>query len=81
MKNEVVYVMIIHQARIAFPCGTVSDMSDEHRTKLVEYIFYQTGFKFSDLMTVDLDSMIVPIVYADGCDNIYLSVHTTHLLQ
>ena len=73
--------MVIHQARIAFPCGTVFDMSDENRTKLIKYIFYQTGLKFSDLMTVDLDSMIVHIVYADGRDDIYLSLHTTHLLQ
>ena len=81
MKNKVVYAIVIHNARIAFPCGTVSDMSDENRTKLIEYIFYQTGLKFSGLMTVDLDSMLVPIVFADGSDDIYLSLHTTHLLQ
>lgn len=80
MKNEVVYAMVIHKARIAYPCGIVSNMSDENRTKLVEYILYQTGIKFSGLMTVDLNSMLVPIVYADGSDDIYMSLHTTHLL-
>ena len=56
-------------------------MSDENRAKLVEYILYQTGIEFSGLMTVDLNSTLVPIVYADGSDDIYLSLHTTHLLQ
>lgn len=56
-------------------------MSDKNRAKLVEYILYQTGIEFSGLMTVDLNSTLVPIVYADGRDNIYLSLHTTHLLQ
>lgn len=81
MKNKVVYVIVIHKIRVTFPCGIVSDMSDENRAKLVEYILYQTGIEFSGLMTVDLNSTLVPIVYADGSDDIYLSLHTTHLLQ
>ena len=36
-------------------------------------------------MTVDLNSTLVPIVYADGSDDIYIyiymSLHTTYLLQ
>lgn len=81
MKNNIVYIAIIHKIRVTFPCGIVSDMSDKNRAKLVEYILYQTGIEFSGLMTVDLNSTLVPIVYADGSDDIYLSLHTTHLLQ
>lgn len=79
--NKIVYVAVIHRTRVTFPCGIVSDMSDENRAKLVEYILYQTGIDFSGLMTVDLNSTLVPIVYADGSDDIYLSLHTTHLHQ
>lgn len=78
MANKVVYVAVIHQTRVTFPCGIVSDMSDENRAKLVEYILYQTGIEFSGLLTADLESALVPIVYADGSDEIYLSIHTTH---
>lgn len=72
MKNNIVYIAVIHQARIAFPCGIVSDMSDKNKAKLVEYILYQTGIEFSGLMTVDLNSTLVLIVYADGSDDIYI---------
>lgn len=78
MENKFVYVAVIHQTRVTFPCGIVSDMSDENRAKLVEYILYQTGIEFSGLLTADLESTLVPIVYADGSDEIYLSIHTTY---
>lgn len=78
MANKFVYVAVIHQTRVTFPCGIVSDMSDENRAKLVEYILYQTGIEFSGLLTADLESTLVPIVYADGSDEIYLSIHTTY---
>lgn len=76
--NKIVYVAVVHKTRVTFPCGIVSDMSDENRAKLVEYILYQTGIEFSGLMTADLESSLVPIVYADGSDEIYLSIHTTY---
>ena len=81
MKNNIVYIAIIHKIRVTFPCGVVSDMSDENRTKLADFILHDTGIKFSGLMTVDLNSTLVPIVYADGHDDIYLLLHTTNLLQ
>ena len=40
MKNKIVYAIVIHKIRVTFPCGIVSDMSDENRAKLVEYILY-----------------------------------------
>lgn len=78
MANKIVYVAVIHRTRVTFPCGIVSDMSDENRAKLVEYILYQTGIEFSSLLTADLESALVPIVYADGSDDVYLSIHTTY---
>lgn len=78
MANKIVYVAVIHQTHVTFPCGIVSDMSDENRAKLVEYILYQTGIDFSGLLTADLESALVPIVYANGSDEIYLSIYTTH---
>lgn len=77
MANKFVYVAVIHQTRVTFPCGIVSDMSDESRAKLMSYILYNTGIEFNSLLTVDLDSTITPIVYADGSDEIYLSLHKT----
>lgn len=77
MKNKVVYVIVIHKIRVTFPCGIMSDMSDENRAKLVEYILYQTGIEFSGLMTVDLNSILVPIVYADGSDDIFIITYYT----
>ena len=77
MANKFVYVAVIHQTRVTFPCGIVSDMSDENRAKLVEYILYQTGIEFRGLMAVGLDIVVNPVIYADGSDEIYLSLHKT----
>ena len=81
MMNKIVYVAVIHRTRVTFPCGIVSDMSDSNRLKLADFILHDTGIKFSGLMTVDLNSALVPIVYADGSDEIYLKLHRTMNLQ
>ena len=52
-------------------------MSDENRAKLMAYILYNTGIEFSGLLTADLDSAINHIIYANGSDEIYLSLHST----
>lgn len=75
--NKTVYVAIIHQTRVTFPCGIVSDLSDENRAKLMAYILYNTGIEFRGLLTADLDSAINHLIYADGSDEIYLSLHST----
>lgn len=77
MKNKIVYVAVVHRTRVTFPCGIVSDLSDENRAKFMAYILYNTGIEFSGLLTADLDSAITNIVYADGSDEIYLSLHST----
>lgn len=79
--NKIAYVAIIHQTRVTFACGIVSDMSDENRAKLVKHILCQTGIKFSSLMTADLESDLRPIIYADDSDEIYLSLEKTMNLQ
>lgn len=81
MKNKTVYVAVIHKTHVTFPCGIVYDIDNEHRSKLVEYILYQTGIEFSGLMTADLESNLRPIIYADGSDEIYLSLERTMNLQ
>lgn len=79
--NKTVYVAVIHQTRVTFPCGIVSDIDDEHRAKLAEYILHNTGIEFSSLMTADLETDLRPIIYADGSDEIYLSLERTMNLQ
>lgn len=79
--NKFVYVAVIHKHYATFPCGIVSDVNDENRAKLVEYILYQTGIEFSGLMTADLESNFRPVIYADGSDEIYLSLERTMNLQ
>lgn len=81
MANKIVYVAVIHKHYATFPCGIVYDIDDEHRAKLVEYILYQTGIEFSGLMTADLTSNLRPVIYADGSDEIYLSLERTMNLQ
>lgn len=81
MANKFVYVAVIYQTRVTIPCGIVSDLSDENRAKLIAYILYNTGIEFSGLLTADLDSAINCIVYADGSDEIYLSLHSTLYLK
>lgn len=81
MANKIVYVAVIHKTHVTFPCGIVSDVSDENRAKLVEYILYQTGIEFSGLMTAELESNFRPVIYADGSDEIYLTLERTMNLQ
>ena len=81
MANKIVYVAVIHKHYVTFPCGIVYDIDDEHRSKLIEYILYQTGIEFSGLMTADLTSNLHPVIYADGSDEIYLLLHRTMNLQ
>ena len=53
MANKFVYVAVIHQKRVTFPCGIVSDLSEDNRMKLIDYILYNTGIEFRGLMRVD----------------------------
>lgn len=78
MANKFVYVAVIHQTRVTFPCGIVSDLSEDNRMKLIDYILYNTGIEFRGLMRVNLNTIANPVIYADGSDEIYLSLHTTH---
>lgn len=77
MANKFVYVAVIHQTRVTFPCGIVSDLSEDNRMKLIDYILYNTGIEFRGLMRVDLNTITNPVIYADGSDEIYLSLHKT----
>lgn len=36
MANKFVYVVVIHQTRVTFPCGIVSDLSEDNKN--VKYI-------------------------------------------
>lgn len=42
--------------------------------KLIDYILYNTGIEFRGLMAVELDTAVKPVIYADGSDEIYLSI-------
>lgn len=72
MANKFVYVSVIHQTRVTFPCGIVSDLSEDNRMKLIDYILYNTGIEFRGLLRVDLNTIANPIIYADDSDEIYL---------
>ena len=81
IKNKTAFVAIIHKSHVTFPCGIIYDIDDIHRRKLIEHILYNTGIKFNSLMSADLKSDLNPIVYADGSNEIYLSLCRTTNLQ
>lgn len=74
MANKFVYVAVIHQTRVTFPCGIVSDLSEDNRMKLIDYILYNTGIKFSGLLSLDVNSIICSTLKADNDEGSYLSI-------
>ena len=73
MANKFVYVAVIHQTRVTFPCGIVSDLSEDNRMKLIDYILYNTGIEFRGLMAV-FNSIICSTLKADNDKGSYLSI-------
>ena len=75
MKNKIVYVAVITRGINRYTCGVMSDLSEHSRRKLITYIYDETGLKFSDLLSLDINVSLNPKVKADNEDDAYVAVY------